>query len=132
MNLKFGWERDLPDIRDYNNDSTAIKTIVDKSVPFRATAAKINPTIDLRPYCSPIEDQSNLGSCTANAGVGLLEYFEKRTKQKFINGSRLFVYKTTRNLLGWTGDQGAYLRSTIRLYNIIVLILLECLVLKYS
>ena len=26
--------------------------------------------------------------------------------------SRLFLYKTTRNLLGWKGDSGAFIRST--------------------
>jgi len=64
-------------------------------------------------WCSPIEDQLSLGSCTAQAGVGLLEYFERRTYGKHIDGSRLFLYKATRNLLGWTGDTGAYCRTTM-------------------
>lgn len=64
-------------------------------------------------WCSPIEDQLNLGSCTAQAGVGLLEYFERRTYGKHIDGSRLFLYKATRNLLGLTGDTGAYCRTTM-------------------
>lgn len=116
MNLKsrLGWERDLPDIRDHDVNSTTIKAVVEKSNPFKAAIATIPPTVDLRSYCSPVEDQGDIGSCTSNAGVGLLEYFEKRTKLKFINASRLFLYKTTRNLLGWTGDQGAYLRSTMK------------------
>lgn len=114
LKLRLGWERDLPDIRDYDVNSTAIKAVVEKSNPFRVAITATVPAIDLRPYCSPVEDQGDIGSCTANAGVGLLEYFEKRTKLKFINASRLFLYKTTRNLLGWTGDQGAYLRSTMK------------------
>ncbi|MDP3331370.1 MAG: C1 family peptidase [Methylococcaceae bacterium] len=60
-----------------------------------------------------MEDQLNLGSCPANAGVGLLEYYERRAFGKHIDASRLFLYKTTRNLLGWTGDTGAYLRTTL-------------------
>lgn len=64
-------------------------------------------------WCSPIEDQLSLGSCTAQAGVGLLEYFERRTYGKHIDGSKLFLYKATRNLLGWTGDTGAYCRTTM-------------------
>jgi C1A family cysteine protease len=60
-----------------------------------------------------VEDQGNLGSCTAHAGVGLLEYFERRAFGKYLDASRLFLYKVTRNLLGWTGDTGAYLRSTM-------------------
>jgi C1A family cysteine protease len=64
-------------------------------------------------WCSPIEDQLTLGSCTAQAGVGLLEYYERRTFGKHIEGSRLFLYKATRNLLNWTGDTGAYCRTTM-------------------
>ena len=64
-------------------------------------------------WCSPIEDQLTLGSCTAQAGVGLLEYYERRTHGKHIDGSKLFLYKVTRNLLGWTGDTGAYCRTTM-------------------
>jgi C1A family cysteine protease len=74
--------------------------------------AKAAPaSVDLRAWCSPIEDQGNLGSCTANAGVGLLEYYERRAFGKHLDGSRLFLYKASRNLLGWTGDTGAYLRT---------------------
>lgn len=70
-------------------------------------------SVDLRPFCSPIEDQENLGSCTAHAGVGILEYFERRAFGREIDGSRLFLYKVTRNLLQLTGDTGAWLRSTM-------------------
>lgn len=69
--------------------------------------------VDLREWCSPVEDQGALGSCTAHAGVGLYEYFEKKAFGKYIDGSRLFLYKATRNLLGWEGDDGAYLRTTM-------------------
>ena len=64
-------------------------------------------------WCPPIEDQRTLGSCTAQAGVGLLEYYERRTHGKHIDASKLFLYKATRNLLGWTGDTGAYCRTTM-------------------
>ena len=77
-------------------------------------SAPANPSRqDLRAYFSPIEDQGQLGSCTANAAVALLEYFEKRASGKFIDASRLFVYKTERDLLGSTGDTGAYLRTAM-------------------
>ncbi len=68
----------------------------------------------MRRWCPPIEDQGSLGSCTANAGVALLEYYQRRAFGKHLDGSRLFLYKTTRNLLGWTGDTGAYLRTTMK------------------
>lgn len=38
----------------------------------------VAPSGDLRPICSPIEDQGELGSCTANAFAGLVEANERR------------------------------------------------------
>ena len=43
-----------------------------------------------------------------------MEYFQRRAFGKYLDGSRLFLYKVTRKLLGWTGDQGAYLRDTMK------------------
>jgi len=45
--------------------------------------------------------------------MGIVEYFERRGNGKHIDGSRLFVYKTTRNLIGVTGDTGAWLRNAM-------------------
>ncbi len=69
--------------------------------------------VDLSQWCSPIEDQGRIGSCTAHAGVGLYEYYERKAFGKHIDASRLFLYKVTRNLLKWKGDDGAYLRTTM-------------------
>lgn len=109
-----GWERDLPDFRDCTLDSAPIRAIRAKSKKLQRSLKKAQPAVDLRQWCSPIEDQGNLGSCTANAGVGLLEYYQRRAFGKYLDASRIFLYKATRNLLGWTGDQGAYLRSTMK------------------
>jgi C1A family cysteine protease len=73
----------------------------------------IPSTVDLRAWCSPIENQRNLGSCTAHAGVGIVEYFQRRAFGEHLEGSRLFVYKATRNLMQVTGDTGAWLRNTM-------------------
>lgn len=121
-----GWRPDVPSIKDYTGSNPEVaklisvtKTaarIVGTSVGSGAAAAAapaIGPSVDLRPHCSPIENQLNLGSCTANAAAGLFEYFEKRSFGTYIDASRLFIYKVTRNLLGWTGDTGAYLRSVM-------------------
>ena len=77
--------------------------------------------IDLRKWFSPIENQRDLGSCTANAAVGILEYFEKRNafksgdkKMPYTNRSRIFVYKTTRNLMKLQGDTGADIATTMK------------------
>ncbi|NCR60232.1 MAG: C1 family peptidase [Microcystis aeruginosa LL13-06] len=77
------------------------------------------PFVDLREWCSPIENQGNINSCTAHAGITLLEYFQKRSFGKYLNASRLFLYKVTRNLLDWKGDKGAYSRTTMKALTMI-------------
>jgi C1A family cysteine protease len=113
--LGLGWHRDLPDFRDYTPEHEAIKPLLAKTgVPAAVKSPAALPSaVDLRMYFSPIENQGSLGSCTANAVVGLVEYFERRAFNRHIDASRLFLYKVTRDLLGWTGDTGAYLRSTM-------------------
>jgi C1A family cysteine protease len=108
-----GWLRDLPDFRDYTSESAAIAPQLETIGVTKPQALTLATQVDLRPYCSPIENQGALGSCTANAVIGLVEYFERRAHGKFIDASRLFLYKVTRDLLHWTGDTGAYLRSTM-------------------
>lgn len=109
-----GWFRDLPDYRDYTPEHEKIKPLLKKinMQPSKAPAS-LSASIDLRAWCSPIEDQADLGSCTANAGVGLIEFYERRAFGAHVDASRLFLYKVTRNLLGWTGDTGAYLSTTM-------------------
>ncbi|MBM3133039.1 MAG: cysteine protease [Chloroflexi bacterium] len=109
-----GWKRDLPDFRDYTPQADEIKQVLTASRPLKDAVKAAPAAVDLREWCSPIEDQGELGSCTANAGLGLLEYYERRAFGKHLDGSRLFLYKVTRNLLGWMGDQGAYLRDTMK------------------
>lgn len=107
-----GWLPDYPDFRDYTPEHATIKPMLAKVKV--ATPLKVVPTsVDLRAWCSPVEDQESLGSCTANAGVGLYEYFERRAYGKHTDASRLFLYKATRNLSHWTGDTGAFLRTTM-------------------
>ncbi|PYP87039.1 MAG: cysteine protease [Candidatus Angelobacter sp. Gp1-AA117] len=121
----FGYVPDIPSVKDYIADTPAVADLMKQTRSARmlsgvaasasgaAAAPALNPSVDLRQFCSPIEDQGRLGSCTANAAAGLVEYFERRAFGKFVDASRLFIYKTTRDLLGWTGDTGAYLRSAM-------------------
>lgn len=130
-----GWIREWPDFRDYTVETETLTrgqilarlqsglTTKATEVGIKAAAGRLNipkglktslpVSVDLRGYCSLIEDQKSLGSCTAQAAVGILEYFERRAKGIWIDASRLFVYKVTRNLLGWRGDTGAYVRTTM-------------------
>jgi C1A family cysteine protease len=111
-----GWMRDLPDVRDYTTGHEEVASLLN-AVPAGETVCAEDPSlpakVDLRQWCSAIEDQRTIGSCTANAGVGIVEYYQRRAFGKHLDGSRLFVYKATRNLLGMTGDTGAWLRSAM-------------------
>jgi C1A family cysteine protease len=101
------------DRRDYTPDHPKIQAMVGV-LKNRAKALHAPPPkVDLRPWCSPIENQLQLGACTAHAAMGVVEYFERRAKGHHLDGSRLFVYKATRNLLQVTGDTGAWLRNTM-------------------
>jgi len=114
MKYAMGWQRDVPDFRDYSPDHENIAELLHKSKAMKPPTAGIPAKCDLSKWCSPIEDQDSIGSCTAHAGVGLIEYYEKRAFGKHLDASRLFLYKVTRNLLHWTGDTGAWLRTTMK------------------
>lgn len=130
-NLGMGWLPDYPDFRDYTIDRVDVSSRLEQlgqkdsvkgmltkigvAEPEKVKVSK-NPfsgNQDLRRWCSPIENQDRLGSCTAHAAVGILEYFEKRAFNEHIDASRLFLYKATRNMLKLTGDTGAYIRTTM-------------------
>ena len=121
-----GWRPDYPDFRDYTAEhdvlspnqkalgqKDTLKSMFEKMGLVRPTGTRLPKEKDLREWCPPIEDQGQLGSCTANAGVAIVEYFERRAFGKHIDASRRFLYKVTRNLMKETGDTGAYLRSTM-------------------
>ena len=107
-----GWLPPMPDMRDYSVEHKEIKEMA-KTLGLAVKTLSLSATADLRQWCSPIENQLNLGSCTAHAGMGIVEYFERRAFGKHIDGSRLFLYKTTRNLMHVTGDTGAWLRNVM-------------------
>ena len=124
--LSLGWLPDYPDFRDMtieHDDVTdrmkglgqkdSVKKMLVKTGAAKATKPGLPVSVSLVPWFSPVEDQGDLGSCTANAGVGLIEYFERRAFGKHTDASRLFLYKATRNLMHQNGDTGAFLRTTM-------------------
>ncbi len=124
---RLGWIPDIPDFRDYSRETPAVRDLMAGArrrpvrPPRRAggggrpagASEPLPPAVDLRSHCSPVEDQGNLGSCTANAGTGIIEYYERRAFGRHLEASRLFLYKAARNLMKISGDTGAYLRTTI-------------------
>lgn len=64
--------------------------------------------VDLREHCSPVEDQGQVGSCTANAVVGAMEYQIRKDGKPAVDLSRMFVYFNARRMSGHEGqDTGA-------------------------
>jgi len=110
-----GWLPDIPDFRDYTIDSEEIRGMF-KGKPPKALGSPAS--LDLRQHCSPIEDQESIGSCTAQAVVGLVEYFERRALGEYLDASRRFLYKVTRRLYHFEGDTGAYIRGAMKALKI--------------
>jgi len=101
--LRYGWVPDIPDQRDY-----LLSAVL--RVP-----AKLPSSVDLRPVCSKVEDQGELGSCTANALAGALECLEKKDKVHFEDFSRLFIYYNERVIEHTIrSDSGAMIRDGIK------------------
>jgi len=99
---KYTYKPDLPDQRDHY------------FTPNPSVIAP--PRVDLRSEMTPVEDQGNLGSCTANAVVGLIEHVDKvAANPHYQNYSRFFVYYNERRLEGTISqDSGAYIRDAIK------------------
>ena len=106
-----GWIPDYPDFRDYTEETEEVKLALASGTKSKAKSLPVS--VDLREWCSPVENQGGLGSCTAQAGVGVIEYYERKSFGRHIDASRLFLYKVTRNLMKMSGDTGAYLRTTM-------------------
>jgi len=122
----FGWVPDRPDQRDYLY--RAIRPVV-----------RLPKEVDLTEFCSVVENQEALGSCTANALAGNLEYLDKKgvldsapaaprsnnilraseasreDDLEYTDVSRLFIYYNERVLEGTVDyDSGASLRDGIK------------------
>jgi C1A family cysteine protease len=118
---KMGWIPDRPSIRDYTiehevfqkTESNEMGKLVSSIRLKKGEKSGLPSSVDLRRWCPLIENQGHLGSCTANAAAGIVEYFENRAFGRYLDASRLFIYKATRTLGHWAGDSGAELRTTM-------------------
>jgi len=103
-NFSLGWQRDLPDHRDFLYSAPLAQL---KALP---------PKVDLRKGFPPIYNQGDLGSCTANAIAGAVQFDRRKAKQKpdFVP-SRLFIYYNERAIEHTIHyDSGAQLRDGIK------------------
>lgn len=100
---RYGWIPDLPDRRD--------RWYEELVVAFGALPS----LVDLRHNCTPIQDQGQLGSCTANALAGNLDFLKKQKLNKILEFSRLFIYYNERVIEHTTEvDSGAMIRDGIK------------------
>jgi C1A family cysteine protease len=108
MKRQYLLKKDSQDLRDYVYRSRSVKTITD-----------LPKTLDLRTKMSPIVDQGQLGSCTANAIVsGLREYLEIVAGQSLVRLSRLFLYYEERKIEGTVDqDSGAEIRDGMKVLS---------------
>ena len=98
----YGWLPDVPDQRDFLY--SAIKP-----------AIRLPDKVDLRNGCSGVEDQGKLGSCTAQALAGNIEFLDKKIDSKYTDVSRLFIYYNERAIEDTVDyDAGASIRDGIK------------------
>ena len=103
INSWYGWVPDRPDQRDKLYSAIAAPP---KTMPSR---------VDLSGQCPPVEDQGQLGSCTANALVGNLEFLELKAGHAVTDLSRLFIYYNERAMEGTISeDAGAAIRDGVK------------------
>jgi C1A family cysteine protease len=99
----YGWQPDLPDHRDF----------LYAAPPKVLTALRLK--VDLRPVCPPVYDQGQLGSCTANAIAGVIEFDQIKQKTREFTPSRLFIYYNERVIEHDVDlDNGAQIRDGIK------------------
>jgi C1A family cysteine protease len=100
---RYGWIPDLPDDRDH----------LYSAPPAFLTA--LPPSIDLRAQCPGVYDQGELGSCTANAIGGAIEFDRLKQSLPDFVPSRLFIYYNERVIEGTVDlDSGAMIRDGIK------------------
>lgn len=102
----YGWQPDLPDFRD-----------MAYSIPHGLTK-KLPPLVDQRKQCPQVYDQGQLGSCTANAIGGAIQFELKKQGAPDFTPSRLFIYYNERVLENTVNiDSGAQIRDGIKSVN---------------
>jgi len=116
LSFPTGWIPDPPDRRDFGPVDDRLRKRIRSDAPAEAVIAEAPPqtSVDLTPWFPPVDSQVPFNSCTASAAAGLLGYFERKAFGNDVIASRMFLYKVERNLLGQTGDRGAFLRVAMK------------------
>jgi len=101
---RYGW---LPDLPDHRDRLYAAPMEIAGALPAKA---------DLRAQCPPVYDQGQLGSCTANAIAGAIQFDRmKQMLSPVFTPSRLFIYYNERVIEhSIDSDSGAQIRDGIK------------------
>jgi C1A family cysteine protease len=103
MRHTYGWKPQLPDFRDLQFTAPA-DLVLPHWIDERASSG-----------CGPIYDQGQLGSCTANAGVGAINRLQRKEGVPHTWLSRLDLYYRERVIEGTVNqDSGATIRDTMK------------------
>lgn len=103
-----GWRKDRPDHRDLMYHAAHPQLMV----------MPLPPRVDLRQWCPVIEDQGELGSCTANSSTSGMEYlYKKQLGQDAPALSRIFLYYVSRvkiERIDPADDSGCQIRDVMK------------------
>jgi C1A family cysteine protease len=100
----YGWKPDAPDHRDFKY----------KAVLSPVEAVPDVPEADLTHTMPPIQDQGDVGTCTAHAAGAAIGHNLIVQKRTIVAPSRLFAYYNARSLEGTQdADNGATLRDMV-------------------
>lgn len=108
---RFGWRPDTPDQRDHAFDHLKV---------LRRLRQKLPAKVDLRTLNlhTPVFDQGDLGSCTANAIGKAYEFAQRKQNLTDYAPSRLFIYYGEREIEGTVNwDAGAEIRDGLKVVN---------------
>jgi C1A family cysteine protease len=109
-----GWQRDLPDFRDYAPEHPEVDRILHRLRLSQSADWRRIPSVDLREFFPGASNQRNTNSSAAHACVALIEYFERRAHGRINPLSTLYVYKGARELLRTKCDDGVNLRTALK------------------
>jgi C1A family cysteine protease len=109
-----GWQKSLPDFRDYSLESPEVRALMDRLRPIPSSPDAVTESESLVAYFPEIDDQKQINSSPAHACVDLVQYFDRRALGRTVRLSKLFVYQATQRLLGALGNNGMDLRSTLK------------------
>lgn len=117
MTVKLAWRPDATQpltagpIEDLPFEGADALKVEAAGAAVAGAATEVNGVLDLRQWCSPIENQAQAGSCVGNSVVGALEFLQIRNGLPYTDLSRLFVYYNSRLMHGdQDKDDGTYIR----------------------